>query len=143
MVLEVGYMQLVVGMLLFWVSKAFSKTLQCFTECFAHSKEQHAMFSVQLHVTSAQRQFTGIRILEPTCCLRLQQPYRMCHNAPCKLMRQKRKDCAFRRQFNEKPSIIINIPGCPGRKLRVYVCQQVCNVNSHVPCHVASDPYPT
>ena len=63
-VLEVGYSQLPIGHAALLVSKAFSETLQCFAECFAHSKEQHAMFSVQLHATFAfKTQFTGIRIL--------------------------------------------------------------------------------
>ena len=38
------------------------------------------------------------------------------------LLSKKRKDYAFRRQFNEKPRII---PGCPGVFFQMHACQDV------------------
>ena len=32
----------------FWVNEALSEALQCFTECFAHQKEQHVSRQLQV-----------------------------------------------------------------------------------------------
>ncbi len=44
----------------------------------------------------------------------------------------KRKDCAFRRQLNEKPSVI---PGCPGSALSTYT-ESLLAVLQQTACHM-------
>jgi len=66
--------------------------------------------------TSKTSSCTSLTISKPVKSWQWKSSSYMSVKAPQQLVRKetKRKDCAFWRQFNEKPS---TIPGCPGQQL--------------------------